>query len=156
MPTATPETIEQYFEQYGWNYERLEPNFWRTGFRGKHNNFRIIFQMTQHWLYVAIAPYIRAPLAEELENRAPRLYYYLLRLNQDMNMVKFSVDEDGDVRLAAELPIENLDYSEFADAINLVAGYADDYYVEVLNLAHGNPTAATRYPSQQQSPNGTR
>ena len=46
--------------------------------------------------------------------------------------------------LAVELPTENLDYSEFSDAINALCYYADDIYLELLNLSRV-PGAPSRY-----------
>ncbi len=75
---------------------------------------------------------MNAPRDESCERG---LFAYLLRANHAINMAKFSVDTDGDVVLTVELPTENLDYSEFADGINALSFYADQHYVEVLNLA---------------------
>jgi hypothetical protein len=52
-----------------------------------------------------------------------------------MNMAKFTVDDDRDVMLAVELPRENLDYSEFSDALGALSYYADQTYEAVHALA---------------------
>ena len=88
-----------------------------------------------------IAPFVLKPKDPECERR---LYRHLLRLNYEINMAKFTVDPDGDITLTVELPTENLDYSEFADAINALSYYADEHYLEILNLAQ-DPTARSRF-----------
>jgi len=139
---VTKETIDSYFEQYGWTYTyEPEHNIWRTGFRGDVASFRIALRVTDNWAFFVIAPFVLKPKDPECERR---LYRHLLRLNYEINMAKFTVDPDGDITLTVELPTENLDYSEFADAINALSYYADEHYLEILNLAQ-DPTARSRF-----------
>ena len=132
MPIA-PETIETYFEQYGWSYERTGESDFRTGFRGDKSLFRIMVRLTENWVYFSISPFVVAPQDAACEHR---LYRHLLRLNQEINMAKFTIDEDGDVILTVELPAENLDYNEFSDALGALSYYADDNYKRIFVLAH--------------------
>ncbi len=59
----------------------------------------------------------------------------LLELNRDMNMAKFSIDEDDDVVLSVEYPLADLDPSEVRDAVDVLSFYADKYFAEVAKLA---------------------
>lgn len=140
-----PETIDGYFEQYEWTYERSNEDVWLTGFRGDVSSFRIFVKVTEHWVYFTIAPFVVAPSGEESTHR---LNWHLLRLNRDINMAKFCLDGDGDVVLTVELPTESLDYSEFSDALGALSHYADDTYLEILNLAQ-TPTASSRYDPKE-------
>lgn len=130
---ATVETVNDFFKQYGWQFE-YDPSTrtWLTGFRGDTSNFDVLVHLTDDWLYFIISPFVNAPREENCERG---LYLHLLRVNHAINMAKFSVDSDGDVVLTVELPTENLDYSEFADGINALSYYADQHYMDVLNLA---------------------
>ena len=141
----TPETIDGYFEQYEWTYERSGEDVWLTGFRGDVSSFRIFVKVTEHWVYFTIAPFVVAPSDEESTHR---LNWHLLRLNRDINMAKFCLDGDGDVVLTVELPTESLDYSEFSDALGALSHYADDTYLEILNLAQAS-TASSRYDPKE-------
>jgi hypothetical protein len=144
--SVTPEVIDGYFEQYGWSYSRDEGEHdWSTGFRGDVANFRIFVRLTDNWIYFTIIPFIVGP--KEPERRA-RLHWHLLRLNREVNMAKFALDEDNDVVLTVELPSESLDYSEFSDAIGALCYYADDTYVEMLNIAQ-KTDAASRFDPQE-------
>jgi len=134
--SVTAEIIDSYFEQYGWSYNR-EPdsNNWTTGFRGDVSSFRIFVKLTDNWIYFTIIPFIIAPKDPE---RTRRLNWHLLRLNREINMAKLCLDEDNDVVLTVELPGENLDYSEFSDALGALCYYADDAYLEMLNIAQSS------------------
>ena len=130
---GTSETIQSYFEQYGWSYEQPEDHRFLTGFKSDViDHFSILVTLTPNWIYFAIAPFVQAPQHPECECK---LYKHLLRLCQEINLAKFSVDSDGDVILAVELPIEDLNYNEFSDAMGSLSYYADETFGEVNALA---------------------
>lgn len=131
--TLTTETLEEYFDRYEWTYHRLNETDFRTTFRGDVSSFVIHVRIAGEWVYFTIAPFVVTPANAECEGK---LHKHLLRLNHEMNMAKFTVDDDGDVMLTVELPSENLDYSEFSDALGALAYYADDNYIPVFLLAH--------------------
>lgn len=140
-----PETIDSFFEQYGWTFEKSGDDVWHTGFRGDVSSYRIFIKVTEHWVYFTIAPFVVAPKDEAF---AHRLHWHLLRSNRDINMAKFCLDTGGDVVLTVEMPAENLDYSEFSDALGALSYYADDTYLEILNLAK-TPGAPSRYDPKE-------
>ncbi len=141
-----PETMDSFFEQYGWAFEKNGDDVWLTGFRGDVSSFRIFIKVTENWAYFTIAPFVVAPKDKEC---AHRLNWHLLRLDRDVNMAKFCLDSEGDVVLTVELPTENLDYSEFSDALGALSHYADDTYLEILNLAK-TPNAPSRYDPKEE------
>ena len=75
----------------------------------------------------AVIPFARLPTDETGDQLADRL----LELNREMNLAKFSVDEDGDVILSVEYPLADLDPSEVRDAIDVLSFYAEKYRAEV-------------------------
>jgi putative sensory transduction regulator len=129
----TPETLEGYFEQYGWTYQKIDDAYFRTVFRGDVSSFVIHVRIAGDWVYFSVAPFVVTPQDTECERK---LYGHLLKLNHEINMAKFTVDSDGDIVLTVELPGEHLDYSEFSDALGALSYYADDNYTRVFVLAH--------------------
>lgn len=138
----SPETIEQFFQQYQWSYTRSSKNTWITGVRTSVSSFRIFIRISEHWIYFVINPFVVAPSDDE---DRMRLYYHVLRLNLDMNMAKFGLDSDGDIFLAIELPTENFEYSHFSDALNGISHHAERLYSEVFNLAQNAEIVRGRY-----------
>lgn len=79
-------------------------------------------QCSENWLMLSILPVIHpseAPIDE--------LFRQLLFANRDMRIAKFALGQSDDVILCAELPTESLDYPEFADALQRLAGYCKHY-----------------------------
>src|SRR5262245_11226625 len=109
-------------------FERIDPATWRSSFHAESKSFRFFVRLTESWTFFTIVPFVRAP---EDTAATHRLHRQLLRLNREINMAKFAIDDEGDVVLTVELPTENLDASEFRDAIDALAFYAARHYVEV-------------------------
>jgi hypothetical protein len=127
-----PSRVEEFLTKDGWPFEKVDDVTWRSGFRGDVNSFRFFVRLTENWIFFTIVPFVVAP---KLEATALALYRHLLKLNREINMAKFAIDDDADVVLTVELPTENLDESEFKDALDALSYYADKHYLDVLNLA---------------------
>jgi len=139
---VTPETIDGYFQEYGWTFQRPEGGRdWQTAVRCDVAVFRIAVRLTDNWVFFTMVPFVLGPRDPQCTER---LYRHLLRLNRDITLAKFALDEDGDVLLTVELPAKDLSYETFCDAIGALTYYADDTYVELLNLAL-MPGAPSRY-----------
>ncbi len=138
MLTGT--TVEEILAKDGWPYERVDDHTWRSGFRGDVNSFRFFVRLTDNWIFFTIVPFVVAP---KHEPQALALYRHLLKLNREINMAKFAIDDDSDVVLTVELPTENIDEGEFKDALDALSYYADRHYLEVLNIAQLDPKRAS-------------
>ena len=130
---AGVDAIHKYFQAYGWSFDfDAQTATWKTGFRGETANFNVLLHMSDDWLYFAINPLVNAPRDSRCVHRLER---HLLRVNHTVNLAKFSIDAEGDVVLTVELPTENLAYSHFVDALGALCHYADQHYLDLLNLA---------------------
>jgi hypothetical protein len=79
----------------------------------------------------AVIPFARLPADETGDLLADRL----LAFNHEMNLAKFSLDEDGDVILSVEYPLADLDPSEVRDAVDVLSFYAEKYRDEIQGAA---------------------
>lgn len=122
-----------FFQTYGWRFERRSDGVYRTGFEGDAGSQEIWIRVSEAWVYFTINPFLSAPEGEEHGRQVLEL---LLRANFDVNLAKFAVDEDGDVLLTVELPREGFAYSHFADALTALSHYAD-HWREPFELAAG-------------------
>src|SRR5438874_13399013 len=100
--------VEELLSKDGWPHERIDEHTWRSGFRGDVNSFRFFVRLTDNWIFFTIVPFVVAP---KNETSALSLYRHLLRLNREINMAKFAIDDDADVVLTVEPPTETMDES---------------------------------------------
>ena len=132
--------VEEFLAKDGWPFERIDDNTWRSGFRGDVNSFRFFVRLTDNWIFFTIVPFVVAPKNDAC---ALQLYRHLLKLNREINMAKFAIDDDADVVLTVELPTDNLNEGSFKDALDALAYYADKHYLEVLNVAQQHSRRAS-------------
>jgi len=118
-------------EKDGWPIELVSESTIRSRFRSGERIFPVFVHVEPDYVTFAVIPFVKLPKDDEV---VQPLVERLLRLNRDMNMAKFSVDEDGDVVLSVEYPLEDLDPSEVRDAVDVLSFYAEKYRAEVVAL----------------------
>jgi hypothetical protein len=123
--------IRSVLETQGWPVERLSASTIRSCFRSKDRIFPLFVHVEHLFVTFAVIPYARLP-----EGTAPAdlMMTQLLRLNREMNLAKYSVDDDGDVILSVEYRIEHLDPSEIRDAVDVLSFYADKHHEDVNRM----------------------
>jgi hypothetical protein len=128
-------------EKDGWPIEVVSEVTMRSRFRAGERIFPLFVHLERgsgrgsgpeggpdpEYATFAVIPFARLPTDEGGDLLAERL----LVLNREMNMAKFSVDEDGDVILSVEYPMADLDPSEVRDALDVLSFYAEKYRAEV-------------------------
>jgi hypothetical protein len=119
-------------EKDGWPVEVVSEVTMRSRFRSAERIYPVFVHLEPEYVNFAVIPFARLPpVAADGDELAMRL----LKLNREMNMAKFSVDEDGDVILSVEYPLEDLDPSEIRDAVDVLSFYAEKYRAEVHAMA---------------------
>jgi len=127
--------IRACMESDGWPLEVLaESTTMRSRFRGAGRVFPLFVHLEEVFVNLAVIPFSRLPNEPEA---ADALMKRLLKLNREINLAKFSIDDDGDVILSVEYRLENLDPSEIRDAVDVLSFYAEKHFAEVDGLAKG-------------------
>ena len=113
--------IPTLFDRYEWGYETVEAGIWRSSFADEQDEeFDLYVAEGEVWLHFAVSPLTPPPRPE----CSQKLTTLLLRLNQSLRLVRFAVDDDGDVALLADLPMEALTFSLFAATLDALIHYA--------------------------------
>jgi hypothetical protein len=121
-----------YFHQYAWASEQLEENLWRSSFTvAEELDFDLYVMLGEELIHFAVSPFVVQP---EPVCRA-RLYEGLLRLNQQMQLAYFALDEEGDVNLLASLARGGSSYRLFALTMDRLVGYTEALAQDVARLA---------------------
>ncbi len=93
--------------------------------------FPLVIQVDDGWCKLLVLPIVRLPGDVD---KAEKLYLKLLKLNGELLLARFSLDEDGDVILSVELPLSDLDASEIKDSLDVLSVYAERYQSELRQL----------------------
>jgi len=138
----TFDEVVDYMRADHWPIEPLQELTFRTSFRAQLRSFPFFVHVDGSHIILAAVPYVRIPSdgvsADQLMDR-------LLHMNREMNLAKFSVDDDGDVVLSVEWPMAELDPSELRDALDVLTYYANDFWPEIAKLA-GEPEVKPTKP----------
>jgi hypothetical protein len=120
--------IESFLKEQGWPVTRIGDVVLRSSFRGESGMFPLVAQFEEGFLKLMVLPIVRMPADA---TKAEKLYEKLLRLNGEIMLARFSLDEDGDVLLSVEFPEDELDPSEVRDALDVLTYYAERYQAEI-------------------------
>lgn len=123
--------VEGHLQKLGWPVISLSPGTWRSSFRGNSGVFPLVIQVDDGWCKLLVLPIVRLPGDVD---KAEKLYLRLLKLNGELLLARFSLDEDGDVILSVELPLSDLDASEIKDSLDVLSVYAERYQSELRQL----------------------
>lgn len=126
--------IASYFHRYDWSAEELEPGIWRAQFvTDAELEFDLYVMADEQWLHFAISPFL--PRGAEAMP-APRLLQVLLRCNQQLSLVRFALDADGDVNLVADLPRARVAFAHFATVLDLLVSTAQSLGQPLVRMVH--------------------
>lgn len=114
--------IGVFFHRFGWAYTAPEPNLWHsTFFTESEEEFDLYVMVVEDWAHFAVTPFLPPASAAQ----QARIHSALLRLNQQMRLVRFALDGDGDVSLIADAPLHRLNDAYFAQIMEAFVYYAD-------------------------------
>jgi hypothetical protein len=141
--------IANYFQRYAWTYEEVDEDFWRSTFSTEREaDFDLYVMPGEEWVHFAVSPFCAKP---EPACHA-RLYEALLRLNQQMRLAHFAVDDDGDVNLLAEAPRRGFAYHQFAAILDAMVGYTSALAADVARVATEPNFYSPRIPLGKDAP----
>lgn len=127
----TFEQVRSYMASSGWPIQPLRPTTFRTSYRGQHRTVSFFVHDESLFLVLAAVPYARLPADPAL---AQALMQQLLRWNREMNLAKFSVDDDGDVVLSIEYRLAHLGPQLLGETLDVLSFYADSLWPQVQAL----------------------
>lgn len=125
--------IPALFDRYGWAYETPDVNLWRsTFFTENEEEFDFYVMIVEDWVHFTVTPFLPPIPAAQ----AARLNTAMLKLNQQMRIVRFALDTDDDAALVADAPVQQLNETYFAQIVEAFVYYADRLSGELRRLAN--------------------
>ncbi len=116
----------------GRSCDRIADTVCRSQVRVDFGSFPLLVRVHDGYLEFAIVPFLKSPEDDAL---SAKLYTRLLRLNHDLLMASFAIDDDLDIVLSVEHPLADLDRSEVEDALSVLGYYAGEHYRELAEMA---------------------
>ncbi len=129
MAAIAAEEIPSILTARGWQPRGIDKRTWRCTVPTAAGNVRVVLRHAGSWLYLAVIPFL------EPESVRPwgggkypaRFLGRILAVNSNLSMVKFALDDDGDLTLRVELPTESLQPREIDTALGLLTTTTEQY-----------------------------
>lgn len=125
------DNISAFLERYEWKYEIVDDRSIITGFSGETSTYTLFIKLSDDWVIFSISPFVKRPSNGCREN----LLRYLANLNFHALVVKFSIDDDENIVLTLELPINELNYSPFIVSLETLCFYAEQQFQQISDLS---------------------
>ena len=124
--------IFDFFEDYDWHADELEPGIWRSSFATDGGGeFDLYVMAGDEWVHFAVSPFTPTPV----DACRGRLHEALLILSQGMRLAHFGLDSDGDVNLLLEIPVVGFTFTHFELALDTLVRYTEELGGELTRLA---------------------
>lgn len=128
MTQLTPERLEALILEYGWTFSRIAPGEWESGFRGEQRFFPLMIALSSTCVSFKVCPLIEI----DFDVRAKaQLAVELLELNTNLQLVKLSISEDGDIGLSCQVLSTAFDGDVLAKVLGIIAYYAESVVQEI-------------------------
>jgi hypothetical protein len=113
----------------GWQPKILGETTWRCTIQSNAGVIRLVTRFAGAWLYLSIIPFFEPETIKPWGgSKYPAGFLgRLLAVNRNLSMVKFALDDDGDVVLRTELPTESLQKSELEMAATVLVRTTEQY-----------------------------
>lgn len=128
MTYVTADQLESFLCNYGWKYESIGENSWRTGFQGESRLYPLAIKLASTYVSFEIRPLIDLKV-DCLTT--PGLSRVLLELNNKLKFVKIGISKGGVIVLSAQAMVVGFDYENFARMIGIMGYYAEEIVPQI-------------------------
>ena len=154
MAAIGAEAIPPILSARGWVPRSIDAKTWRCTVPTGAGNVRVIVRHAGTWLYLAVIPFLEPESVKPWgAGKYPaRFLGRILAVNSNLSMVKFALDEDGDLTLRVELPTESLSAREVDTALGLLATTTEQYRAPIRDALLDAGRAAERVSVLPEAP----
>ena len=128
MEPISPELLETYLAEYGWDFEPEGEGGWTTGFQGEARVYPLRIKLSNTCISFEVRPLIDLTLDR---TRWPELAIDLLELNHRLQLVKLGVTDGGEIVMSCQVLSSGFDYETLARILGIVGYYADEVAPEI-------------------------
>lgn len=129
----TLDDVPRLLSARGWTPRTLDARTWRCTVPLGGSPVRFVVRHAGPWIYLSVIPFLDPDSVRPWGGgRYPaRFLGRILAVNAQLAMVKFALDDDGDLALRVELPTASLQAREFETALNLLFTTTEQYRVPI-------------------------
>jgi len=144
----TIDDVPQLLSARGWTPRALDKRTWRCTVPLGSGTARIVVRHAGPWIYLSVMPFLDAESVRPWGGgKYPaRFLGRILAVNANLAMVKFALDDDGDLALRVELPTGSLQAREFETALALLFTTTEQYRLPIRDALLDAGRSASQAP----------
>jgi hypothetical protein len=133
MAALGVEDVKAILDERAWSPRLLDEHTLRCTLESDAGEIRLVVRHAGPWMYLAVLPFLDSTTTKPwgAGKYPPRFLGRILAVNYNLTLVKFALDDDGDLTLRAELPTESLQRGEVVVALDLLVGVTQQYRLPV-------------------------
>jgi hypothetical protein len=160
MAVLGVEDVKAILEERAWSPRQLDEHTLRCTLESEAGEIRLVVRHAGPWIYLAVLPFLEAAGLKPwgTGKYPPRFLGRILAVNYNLTLVKFALDDEGDLVLRAELPTESIQRGEIEVALDLLVGVTQQYRIPVRDAlldagrATERPSLLPPAPASQPAP----
>ena len=133
MAALGVEDVKAILEERSWSPRPLDEHTLRCTLDSEAGEIRLVVRHAGPWMYFAVLPFLDPAGLKPWGSGKypPRFLGRILAVNYNLTLVKFALDDEGDLTLRAELPTESMQRGEVEVALDLLVGVTQQYRIPV-------------------------
>ena len=133
MAALGVQDVKAILDERAWSPRQLDEHTLRCTLESDAGEIRLVVRHAGPWIYLAVLPFLEAAELKPWGSGKypPRFLGRILAVNYNLTLVKFALDDDGDITLRAELPTESIQRGEIEVALDLLVGVTQQYRIPV-------------------------
>ena len=133
MAALGVEDVKAILDERAWSPRLLDEHTLRCTLESDAGEIRLVVRHAGPWMYLAVLPFLDSTTTKPwgAGKYPPRFLGRILAVNYNLTLVKFALDDDGDLTLRAELPTESIQRGEIEVALDLLVGVTQQYRIPV-------------------------
>lgn len=129
MSSCTTQELRGFLEAYGWQYDSIGEKSLVTGWKGEDREYPLSMTVNETMVNFDVNPLIYIDI-EWL--KWPELSAFLLELNDEIQLVKIAISDEGSVVLSASALTLGFGYEQLTNYLEIIGYYCDVIFGEII------------------------
>jgi len=125
---CTSQLLENFFNKYGWSFEKLNDSCWLSGWSSEEREYPLTVHLSEEIVVFEVRPFMEFNIDCKL---FPEFLSKILQLNAMCKLVKLSLSPDGQLILSLHALSIYFSFEHFSYILGILGYYADELMREI-------------------------
>jgi len=130
MSQCDSETLQKYFETYGWVYRFDGKDILYSGWRSNNRSFSLKVTLSESLIFFEVKLLVLSSLIRKKHRST--ILEYILDLNGGLTIARLSLDEENTVILSSESFTDHFTYDHLSKTLGIIGYFSEKLQKEIL------------------------